>query len=163
MAVWTLVLRSLSLLALAVWVGGFTFYSAVVIPALHEAMGSVEAGLITQRVTDTLNAIGAAAVVLCWLWAAVERPTDAVRWNRARLGLLATSTLLLVILIALHRVMDRRLETSGLRGFYRLHRAYLLASTAQWAANLGLLLICAFGWRDQGKLARREGGASELR
>ena len=163
MAVWALALRSLSLLALAVWVGGFTFYSAVVIPVLHESMGSVEAGLITQRVTDTLNGIGAAAVVLCCLWAAVERPPYAVRSNRARLGLLAASTALLVVLIALHRVMDRRLETSGLRGFYPLHRAYLLASTAQWAANLGLLLVFALGWRDHPRVPRPEGGASELR
>jgi hypothetical protein len=52
------VLRFLGLLGLIVWVGGFTFYSAGVIPVLHDVTPSRDAGRITQRVTDRLNLRG---------------------------------------------------------------------------------------------------------
>jgi hypothetical protein len=49
------------LVALAVWIGGFTFYSGVVIPALHDQFGDAFlVGMVTRRVTDTLNGIGVA-------------------------------------------------------------------------------------------------------
>ena len=51
-----LVLRFLCLLSLSVWVGGFMFYSAVVIPVLHEAMGRLDTGFVTQKVTNAINA-----------------------------------------------------------------------------------------------------------
>ncbi len=44
--------------------------------------------------------------------------------------------------------MDGRLESGSLRGFYPLHRIYLIASTAQWLANLGLLAVVLVPWRD---------------
>lgn len=137
-------LRSLALqlvawLALAFWVGGFMFYSAVVIPLLHEDLGSIETGYVTQRVTDYLNAAGAAALTIWWLIALVERHRGPVGFRRARLGGLLVSTGLLAALVILHRVMDAHLETGSLRGFYPLHRAYLIASTAQWVANLVLM------------------------
>lgn len=139
---WRLVLlRFLSLSSLAVWLGGFTFYSAVVIPALHEHLGPSEAGVVTQHVTNTLNGFGAAAVVLWWLLAYCDRrgvSTGAQRW---RIALSFLTTALLVGLIALHRLMDERLTSVGLRGFYPWHRAYLITSTAQWVVNLGLLWI----------------------
>ncbi len=37
--------------------------------------------------------------------------------------------------------MDRRLESAGPTSFYPLHRPYLVSSTAQWVANVGLLLV----------------------
>jgi hypothetical protein len=119
-----------------------------VIPVLHESLGSIETGLITQRVTSSLNLIGAIALVLCWLAVVSARAKPSGRWGRTRIGLLATSTTLLILLVVLHRVMDQRLDTSGLRGFYPLHRAYLLASTAQWGANVGALLLFASGRVD---------------
>src|SRR4051812_46108608 len=107
----SLVLRFLCWLSLAVWVGGFTFYSAVVIPALHDAMGSTETGFVTQRVTDAINATGAAALAIWWLAAGVERSAGSTRIRRARLMLLAASTGILVFLVILHLIMDRRLES----------------------------------------------------
>jgi hypothetical protein len=50
------VFRGLFLVALSIYIGGFTFYSAVVIPVLHDRLeSSLETGLITQRVTDMRN------------------------------------------------------------------------------------------------------------
>lgn len=142
----TLVLRFFALLTLAVWVGGFTFYSAVVIPELHGAMGSVEAGDITRRVTDPLNAIGAVALGVWWALEAVDRSEVRARVRRTRLGLLAATSAILAFLVLLHRVMDGRLDAGRLNGFYPLHRVYLIASTLQWLANLGLLAVAVVGW-----------------
>ncbi len=136
-----LVLRFLCLLSLSVWVGGFTFYSAVVIPVLHDSVGSLDTGFVTQRVTDYLNAAGGVTVVLWWLLVWADRPSGLARARRARLGLVAATTVILLGLIGLHRVMDGRLESGSLRGFYPLHRIYLVGSTVQWFANLGLMAV----------------------
>lgn len=141
-------LHWLSLVGLAIWLGGFTFYSGVVIPALHEVLGSVETGYVTQQVTNTLNLIGVLAIVPWWVLAIVERAQSLPRqvlMSRLRLGLVVLISGLLAFLIVLHSVMDRRLEGGSLAGFYPLHRVYLIASTAQWAASLALIAVWV-GW-----------------
>jgi hypothetical protein len=139
MPVLTLVVRSLAMIAHAVWLGGFTFYSAVVLWVVHEAYGSLEAGRITQRVTDWLNAIGVATVALWWLVVWIDRRLAPTFARRLVVGLLALTTLLLAFLLVDHRFLDHRLEHQGLSGFYAPHRVYLIASTAQWAVNLLLI------------------------
>jgi hypothetical protein len=137
------ILRSLFLVALAIYIGGFTFYSAVVIRVLHQRLpSSFQAGLITQRVTDQLNALGVVTLLLGWCALCVTaRDGDrAGRGRRWQLGMLATSSICLVVLLALHRVMDRKLANFALTEFYPWHRTYLWTSTVQWIANLGLLI-----------------------
>jgi hypothetical protein len=58
----------------------------------------------------------------------------------------------LVILIALHGVLDRRLDAAEMRGFSPLHRLYLWVSTVQWLANLSLLTC----WAGEGRGDRRQ-------
>ena len=53
---------------------------------------------------------------------------------------LVASTLCLAALVVLHGVMDAKLDSGRLSGFYSWHRAYLWISTVQWLANLVLLL-----------------------
>lgn len=143
-----LALRWLALVSFALWFGGFTFYSAVVIPVLEEAMGRVEAGsMVTREVTDTLNLIGLATLILWWLLAWFERPLGGPWAPRLRVGLLATDTALLIGLLALHKVLDRRLDEGRMEGFYPLHETYLIASTVQWGANLALLASSIWIWR----------------
>jgi hypothetical protein len=129
--------------ALSIWLGGFTLYSAVVIPILHDHLGApFEVGLITRRVTNALNAIGGATLLMGWLLVVAPggRPKDRMPVNRLRYGPLAVSTLCLAVLAVLHMVMDTKLDTGRLSGFYSWHRAYLWMSTVQWLANLALLL-----------------------
>jgi hypothetical protein len=138
------VLRTFSLWLLAFWLGGFTFYSAVVIPILHEDLGSaLEAGLITQRVTNWLNLVGIVAVGTAWLVLFLTwRPEERSRWSgRIALGLLSATTLGLMALLALHPVLDRRLQEGAMKRFYTWHQAYLWISTVQWAVNLGLIAV----------------------
>lgn len=152
MAPRSLALRFACVAGMALWVGGFTFYGGVVVPILHEELDRLQAGGITRRVTDALNVVGAATVAVWWLAALAERPPGPAWAVRARLGLLAATSALLAGLIALHAVMDRRLDAGagGLRNFYPLHRAYLIVSTAQWLVNLAILATSLVLWEGGG-------------
>ncbi len=149
-AVGSFAVRSLTSVAFAVWFGGFTFYAAVVVPDLHEALGGMETGEISRRVSFVLNAIGVAAVALGWLRVAGDREGREGWRGWTRIGLLAATTALLLALIALHRHLGARLDAGGsLAAFRPVHEFYLILSTAQWAANLGLLAIEAISPRPR--------------
>src|SRR5271170_1726820 len=67
MTICTSMLRLLFVVVLSIYIGGFTFYSAVVIPVLHDRLeSSLETGLVTQRVTDALNLLGVVTLSLGW-------------------------------------------------------------------------------------------------
>ena len=143
------VFRRLFLVALSIYIGGFTFYSAVVIPVLHDRLeSSLETGLITQRVTDMLNLLGVVTLSLGWcvygLGALWESRSD--RGSRFKIWPLVISSICLVVLLLLHRVLDRKLETNMFAGFYPYHRAYLWTSTVQWFADLALLIQLTGGF-----------------
>ncbi len=58
------------------------------------------------------------------------------------MALLATSALLLAVLVAMHREMGLRLDSGASRsGFFSLHETYLTVFAVQWLANLGLLAL----------------------
>ncbi|HWE40746.1 MAG TPA: hypothetical protein VG406_29670 [Isosphaeraceae bacterium] len=139
--------RSLAMLAMAGWLGGLAFYGAAVIPVLHDAVGGTRAGLtITPRVTDRLNLVGLGVLALWWPLVVAERDLGPARARRLRVAALGLSTTILSALAALHRVMEHHLDTTGLAGFYPYHRAYLLASTVQWLANVGVLVASLAIW-----------------
>ena len=97
--------------------------------------------MITRRVTDTLNLIGATAMAAGWsLKAAYRDAADGSTLLGLRASRLAASSVLLAVLFVLHRVMDHRLDAGELAHFYALHRAYLWTSTIQWLVNLTLLI-----------------------
>jgi hypothetical protein len=154
-----LLLRWLALTAMAFWLGGFTFYSAIVIPILHDTMGGYESGLVTGQVTNPLNRVGVATIVIWWIMVILERSVGG--WAaRMRLGLLAGTTAILAGLVVLHPIMDARLATGSIRSFHPLHQIYLNASTVQWFVNLGLLATSLLVWRSwdmrRSESARRE-------
>jgi len=136
------VLRSLARIALAIWFGGFTFYAAVVVPDLHDTFSGPETGEVSRRVVIPLYAIGFAAAILAGTVAAVD-PAGRSGWRgKLRLALLAAMSLLLLALVAIHRVMGARLDAGGSRGdFFPLHEAYLTVFAIQWGASLGLLAV----------------------
>ena len=155
MLLFRLGLRWGALLALAVWFGGFTFYAAVVVPVLEDVMGRFEAGAnVTREVTRTLNAIGVATLAVWWVLVVVEGPLGDIWSRRGRVALLALNSAILAGLFAAHRVLDSRIETDQMAGFYRLHESYLIASTVQWGANIALVGLSLWIW--YGSAARPE-------
>lgn len=130
----------LAALAFAFWMGGFTFYAAVVIPTAHEVLGShLEVGFITRQVTWWLNWAAVPALALL-LWRLIAARADASTRSRRALAIsLAAMTLAQLALFVLHPRLDAMLD-SGAQSimhrarFYSAHRIYLLVSAAQWLA-----------------------------
>jgi hypothetical protein len=132
--------------AMGLWLGGFTFYGAVVIKVGEAVLGSHRpVGFITQEVSHWLNLIGAVALSLL-LWNIAAEWAAVGPWRR--FGLAATWIIMAVSLAALvviHRFLDGVLDVEtqkilNYKQFLWLHRIYLAISTAQWAA--GLLHAC---------------------
>jgi hypothetical protein len=128
--------------ALGLWLGGFTFYSAVVILVGTDVLGDHrQVGFITQRVSNWLNLIGAIALMLA-LWNMVAIWPTSARWKRSLLALAwLAMAISLAALLPLHRSLDGVLnadsqEIASYEEFLWLHRAYLAISTAQWGAGL---------------------------
>lgn len=136
-------LRAGAQVALAVWVGSLPTYGGLTLPRLHQHFGVAATIPITAVVTRDLNLIGGVALALVWALVLLERREGAVGGRRARMALVALSTAILTFLASLHPVMTRHLATEGLIGFGPMHHAYTIASTVQWFANVGLLLIMA--------------------
>lgn len=141
------IFRWLALVTMAVWLGGFTFYSSFVLPILHETIGRFETGAtVTREVAVKLNLAGVATLAVWWALAAAERREGSAAARRLRVALLATDSAVLVGLVWLHSVMAGRLDEGPMRGFYPMHRVYLWASTVQWALNLALLGVTVWLW-----------------
>ncbi|MFO0951828.1 MAG: DUF4149 domain-containing protein [Isosphaeraceae bacterium] len=144
----SLSLRWLAIVSLAVWFGGFTFYSAVVVPVLGEVMGKVESGsMVTREVTVTLNQIGVGTLAVWWVLSALERNAGGVWRARLRWGCLAVNSGLLVWLFVLHGVLGQQLDEGSMTGFYARHEFYLILSTVQWTLNLALVGLTLRIWR----------------
>lgn len=129
------------ILAFAFWMGGFTFYAAVVIPTAHDVLGSHrEVGFITQRVTRWLNGAGVVALTifawnLCALWRGF--PWKLRRTLALTLALMiATQVALFIEHHILDGLIDAETQSIVLHGrFYGWHRVYLLTAALQWLAS----------------------------
>ena len=97
--------RFVVLQILLLWQGGFLFYTAVVVPTGTAVLGSSAAqGAITARVTDVLNRIGIAALVIFAAELGLSRDPFArrtARWWCWWLLFLSQS-----LLLCCHRLLD---------------------------------------------------------
>ena len=145
--------RFLLVIALAFWLGGFTFYAGVVIHTGHRVFGSArDTGFLTQQVTGWLNLSGAVVLTILW-WNAVASRKVRGRWLQGGLWLTwAMMAGVQVALYALHPMLDRLLdvETHAISEralFRRLHLVYINLSTIQWAAGVLHTLLALLAWR----------------
>lgn len=156
--------RYLVVLAIAIWLGGFTFYSVVVIHTAHHVLDSMlETGLITQQVSGWLNWIGVGTlVILLWNVQASWRSQ-----NRLLRNLLATMWMVMtaveIWLFLLHPVLDKQIDLETRRlidraQFQSAHTLYVTLSTVQWCAGLIYVFCTLQAWRNaDGAAPLREG------
>jgi len=145
-----MILRFLTLVAIAIWFGGFTFYSTAVIATAQEVLHShLRAGLITQQVTNWLNRISIVPLVLC-AWNCWNLRRNERKWSlRMLAAALGTMVLLQVVLFALHPLLDAQVaerDVVDAGTFFKLHRIYLVVSTGQWLAALGYIWAALALW-----------------
>jgi hypothetical protein len=154
-----MLLRFLTIAAVAVWFGGFTFYSTVVIATAQEVLHShIRAGLITQQVTNWLNLISLPALAICsanliWL-----RKSPSRKWLLVLIASFGAMAALQVALFAFHPVLDRQIvnrEIGDEGVFFKLHRVYLVLSTAQWLATQGYLWSALTLWRAADQIVKK--------
>jgi hypothetical protein len=152
--------RFLVLAVLLFWLGGFTFYSSVVVFVGQAQLGHRAQGFITREVTVYLNLAAAAALpVLAWDLAALGQRSRqrALLWT-CWAGMLAT----LGLLIPLHMVLGDMMvwESHSLtdpRLFRTLHRVYLWVNTVQWGCGVLYALGTLAAWRNADRAG--EGGS----
>jgi len=147
------VLRFSTVVALAVWFGGFTFYSTAVIATSQKVLHSqLRAGLITQQVTNWLNWISVPTLAICasnWFVCRREGRRFWVLVLGVSLGAMMVSQ---VALFPTHSVLDGRIvnrEIADEGAFFRWHRLYLMLSTAQWCATLGYIWSALMLWSSR--------------
>lgn len=143
--------RTLLLAVFALWFGGFTFYTAFVVPIGTEVLGSSRAqGMVTQQVTDQLNAVGGfmiAFFLVDFLLGWKSRSRRLSIWIGSLTGTIAV---LWIGLLWLHSILDGMIIDEDLISdevnFYQLHRAYLWTSTVQWILCWGWLVVIVSDW-----------------
>lgn len=135
-------LRFLSVVGLAFWLGGISFYGALVIPKAHEIMESHrEIGFVTRAVTSTANAVGVAVLVLL-LINTVSSWRELGRGGRiamaASLGIMVAAQVVLILLRAhLNSMLDpAAMKILDRSRFMPLHERYLNVTSVLCLAAL---------------------------
>ncbi len=142
--------RCLVLAALMFWVGGFTFYAAVVVPVGRQAIGTRQSE-VTRPVTGYLNLAGAVSLVP-FAWDAARCGDPCRRRRLLRWGTWAGMALTLATLLWLHPVLSGQMRAGGSAAgpsFHNLHRVYLWVSTVQWACGLVFAGATLLAWRAE--------------
>lgn len=139
-------LRAFTLIAVALWFGGFTCYTAFVLRIGNDVVGGLDQGYITQRVTDVLNVlagvmVAAVLIDLATQWRRFSRRCRALGGFAFMLMLVS-----LIASIILHDKLDAMLDPATLAQprrskFMPVHSRYALASTFLWCGSLIYLVM----------------------
>ena len=134
--------------ALGLWLGGLTFYGAVVIRVATRVLGShTRVGFITQGVVGPLNLLGWLALGIALL--DLLRSRSWLRWT-AWGAAAAAHGALYAVKPRMDALLDpRAMDITDHERFYRLHQVYLALTTVEWAAGLVLLVLALAAWRRQ--------------
>ncbi|MFQ3594379.1 MAG: hypothetical protein SNJ82_14470 [Gemmataceae bacterium] len=139
------------LAALMMWVGGFTFYTAIVVPLGTEQLGAIGQGFITREVAIRINIIASITIALLLIDQLLTADP-----SRLRRGLRLTLWLLLVAaqlgLFLLHGWLDSYLDLQTQQiearpSFYQWHRLYLWLHTGQWVVALVEIALLLAAWQ----------------
>lgn len=146
MKLWNLVRQWLVVQGLMVWMGGFFFYSAVVVPTGTDEIGAFSQGLITRIVTWWMNLIGILALIIfAWdQWAVGKSRFRWVCWGVMAVGL--TGLWVMHSMLSRHVDLANREEIRDFDSFYLLHQIYLAIITVMWGSSLLWLALTLKSW-----------------
>jgi hypothetical protein len=136
---------------MAFWLGGFAFYTGVVVQVGAAVLHShTRQGFITQQVTFWLNIVGVISLALLLAHLLLSRFA-----NRRIRNLLAFLWILMGIMQAwlffLHPHMDRLLDSTARviiddDRFELLHTTYVWSATALWTVGVLYLFVMVCAW-----------------
>ncbi len=141
----------------AIWFGGFTFYTAIVVPIGTDVLGSSRTqGFVTQQVTNRLNVIGAIALLWMLLGLVLLVRQNGIKRLLKSLLVFAVIAVSWGVLLVLHPMLDQLVEpdndyVADEERFYFLHRIYLWTSTIQWLFCWVWLSLTIRDWTDTPK------------
>ena len=143
--------RWMVLASLMMWVGGFTFYTAIVVPLGTEQLGAIGQGFITREVTQRINVAASVALALLLMDQFVTADPNRIR-SRVRLLLWLLLAAAQVGLFLLHRWLDSYLDPQmqhieARPTFYQWHRLYLWLHTGQWLVALIEIALMLMAWQ----------------
>ena len=150
----TILLRTCLLLSFALFWGGLTFYTGIVVRIMHDVVSDpMTGGMITQQVTVVLQWLGVVTVVLMLANAVVVRKVSSRRFK----VLLVCSLLLglsLAGLFVVHNDLDavisiKQIEITDRDEFVIGHRRYNRLTTVEWIATFLYLPVIVSVWRLQ--------------
>ena len=156
----------LAVLAWALWMGGFTFFTSVSLRVAHKVLSETqEFGFVTQVVTDRLNVIGLVAALLLLAQLAAHWQV-LVRWRRLLLGItwfiLAVT---LAYLFHLHHAIavlvdfEQRVVVD-FETFGPVHRRYKQVASVQWLTAVFHLTVMLTASRSEAKLQPKGTGST---
>lgn len=138
--------RVVTVFAIALWFGGFTFYTASVVRIGSKVVGGLTQGYVTEKVTRVLEVLAAVMVVAVIIdiathWKRVGRwmrTLQSVAWS--------TMALSLVAVVLIHNRMDHLIDPitrakPDPEAFSPLHQAYQFISTCLWIATVAYVLM----------------------
>jgi hypothetical protein len=147
--------RTATVLTMAIWWGGLTFYALFVVPTGVDVLGGeTEQGFITQRVSSIINVCGILALAVLLVNAAASwRSIGRLARSALAITWLAMGAAQLVLLLV-HPRLDALLDvpTHSIiepSSFHRLHEFYLSVTTMQWSAGLLHFLAVVAIWCRQ--------------
>lgn len=149
-----LVRRFVVLCTLIFWLGGFTFYSGVVIPVGRMVLGSHrDQGFITRHVAPVIT-MACGVFLLAAGWDELVSRDRSVWRRRLRWTAWAILAATSIALVVLFPRLDEMLapETWQIRtraDFRGLHLWYINISTAQWVIGMGYTWLLVQSWRNE--------------
>jgi len=144
--------RLLVVQMLMLWMGGFVFYTAVVVPIGTEVLGSaLEQSRITRWVSRSINLIGIATLAVLLIETACCRPA-----RRAGIVMLVCTLSMAILTTVLIGVRNHMLTLVNFDAMvivnreelHGWHRVYLWTISLQWAISVVYLLTMLSAWRS---------------
>ncbi|MCP4941683.1 MAG: hypothetical protein GY924_06825 [Planctomycetaceae bacterium] len=136
----------------ALYWGGLTFYTGIVVRIIHMVLNDpMDGGLITQKVTFVLQVLGACTLPLM-LVNDLSVARHSKRLGIALFGLTLVLSCALIALFVVHSQLDQLIDAQQMEITDRLkfdaaHRWYNQSTTVQWLAAVTYLPLAVYSWR----------------